>query len=341
MFVKLGRYGTNFWPRRQLKWDTEHLGQHATLLQQAKIKEQAAVLRRRINTWAQTQHLHLPVAAVLRDRQVSTNVMAYDVPIYLPSAVYLEGAECPWHLLEIEWELRQGQALDALELLQKFLLSHTAILQYKRDHTHGQYQGSRSSKAIESVGEKIGACAACYQIHQAVLVKTLTGLNLTGVDQVFKPLQDQDICGINREAMDIDTKGNASWSWIWMNVELKPDDKKSVAECKFSCLSAYHILCLIICTDLRISWVKSCAKTHCWQEEGLLIQEEMRRTIAFLEFEAQEWECMGVLASEVQSPNGIAPGVPGYLEDSPAIAQDNVAYAARQAVIHVETASQP
>ncbi|KAF9020992.1 hypothetical protein BDP27DRAFT_1201013, partial [Rhodocollybia butyracea] len=63
---------------------------------------------------------------------------------------------------------------------------------------------------------------------------------------------------------------------------------------------------------LRKSWVKSRAKAHCWQEEGLLIQEEMRRTIAFLEFEAQEWERMGVLASEVQSPSGIAPGVPGY-----------------------------
>lgn len=42
-------------------------------------------------------------------------------------------------------------------------------------------------------------------------------------------------------------------------------------------------------TDLRIEWCKSRARVKRWQEEVLLLKEEMRRVLAFFESEATVW----------------------------------------------------
>ncbi|KAG1898328.1 uncharacterized protein F5891DRAFT_1191000 [Suillus fuscotomentosus] len=41
---------------------------------------------------------------------------------------------------------------------------------------------------------------------------------------------------------------------------------------------------------LRVEWVKARAHTLCWNEEVLLLREEMRRTRTFLEWKARWWE---------------------------------------------------
>ncbi|KIK58470.1 hypothetical protein GYMLUDRAFT_246160 [Collybiopsis luxurians FD-317 M1] len=300
-----------------LKWDRDHLGQHLTNLQQLKTKESAVSLCRRIEIWLQAQHLLVPAACILRNRVISSTSTATKIPLFLPSAVVHAGGACPPHLLELKWKLRFTKGIDALETLHKYLLSRTAIIKYKIDHTHGQYEGSRSSKALATVNAKIGAGVAKYRIHQAV-VSELAGpkhLNLVETDAIFKVLRDRDVCGIEKDAMDAELEGDVSLSWIWVNDMINPNDQETISEC-------FHI-----------AWCKSRARAHCWQEEGLLIQEEMRHTLETFESVTRDWEHKAWRGACVQKSEGQQPMQVGYLADNEEFAQGRVAYAHKQAVI--------
>ncbi|TFK60025.1 hypothetical protein BDN72DRAFT_779929, partial [Pluteus cervinus] len=52
--------------------------------------------------------------------------------------------------------------------------------------------------------------------------------------------------------------------------------------------------------DLRIEWCKSRARANRWQEEILLLQEEMKRVLRFFESQAQSWK----LRAKFQPKNG-------------------------------------
>ncbi|KAF9064828.1 hypothetical protein BDP27DRAFT_1425414 [Rhodocollybia butyracea] len=189
--------------QRCYKWDSTHLESHATPLQQTKIREWSATLRRRIDAWFQAQHFHMPAARILRNHIVSSTAGSVsDIPLLLPSAVMRGGGPCSVELLEIEWKLRASQGLDELENLRKYLLSRTAIIKHKLNYGHGQYDGLRSAKAIETVNAKINACAARYRLHRMVLIQAAPLLRLSGTEMVFKELEDKDIRGIDRDAMD-------------------------------------------------------------------------------------------------------------------------------------------
>jgi hypothetical protein len=41
---------------------------------------------------------------------------------------------------------------------------------------------------------------------------------------------------------------------------------------------------------LRIEWCKARARAHRWQEECLLLREEMRRVLAFFGWQAEDWD---------------------------------------------------
>jgi hypothetical protein len=79
-----------------------------------------------------------------------------------------------------------------------------------------------------------------------------------------------------------------------------------------------------ILTALRIEWCKARARAHRWQEECLLLQEEMRRVKAFFRWKADWWLAK---ANDVRC------------EDL-AVAQGMIAYAHRQRLIREAMLSQ-
>ena len=71
----------------------------------------------------------------------------------------------------------------------------------------------------------------------------------------------------------------------------------------------------MLCLGMRVEWAKTQARAHRWEEEVLLVQEEMRRVIAFLDWRASWWRSQSQRRSDVR--DDIKAGL--------------VAYAARQA----------
>ena len=74
---------------------------------------------------------------------------------------------------------------------------------------------------------------------------------------------------------------------------------------------------------LRIEWCKARARAHRWQEECLLIAEEMRRVVEFFKWQEAWWRSLSQSLS----------GVPS---DDRMLSEGKVAYALRQAALRAQ-----
>lgn len=61
-----------------------------------------------------------------------------------------------------------------------------------------------------------------------------------------------------------------------------------------------------------MEWAKSLARAERWEEEILLLREEMRRTLVVLDHQAQEWRTRGTLRDGCE--HVLASGLCGYAE---------------------------
>lgn len=63
---------------------------------------------------------------------------------------------------------------------------------------------------------------------------------------------------------------------------------------------------------LRVEWAKSLARAERWEEEVLLLREEMRRTLVFLDYQGQWWRKQGSLRTD--GDDVLSSGLRGYAE---------------------------
>ncbi|KAF8065986.1 hypothetical protein FPV67DRAFT_1692449 [Lyophyllum atratum] len=80
-----------------------------------------------------------------------------------------------------------------------------------------------------------------------------------------------------------------------------PCDINAGAQKYKNVLIPYSDIHLYSFVALRIEWCRARARAHCWQEECLLLEEEMRRVVAFFEYEERRWHDR----SEVSYPDGM------------------------------------
>ena len=67
---------------------------------------------------------------------------------------------------------------------------------------------------------------------------------------------------------------------------------------------------LMFSLGMRVEWAKTQARAHRWQEEVLLVQEEMHRVIAFLDWKASWWQSQSQRRSDVR--DDIKAGLSAY-----------------------------
>ncbi|KAJ3719421.1 hypothetical protein C8R42DRAFT_723102 [Lentinula raphanica] len=261
--------------QRRLIYDHAALGNHPTSLQLAKIVERSTSLCTRIQAWISVQAIYMPSSTLLRSgggTQPVSFAAAGDIQLFLPSTVYDAGETCDARLIDIEWRLRFAAAHDEVEKIQKSLLSRTSVLNYKRRYGHGQRQGSRSASILDTLDNKINACAARYQVHYNMLARYSKTLGkVAGWHDSLKPLKKEDLHQPDGD-LEGGTLGAKYVSWIWLTTPEDATSQQNVADC------------------LRVTFCKARARALEWQEECVILQEEMRRVLVMLEAEAVEWE---------------------------------------------------
>ncbi|KAG6907526.1 hypothetical protein DXG01_008615 [Tephrocybe rancida] len=261
--------------QRVLLRDTRALGAHSTDLQRSKILERSNRLLRKLEAWAGIQVLYMPGVAALRAKEElkggAEPSTALNFNLWLPSAIITEGGAADAKYLDYEWRLRTAQAHATLLEVRRNIILRSMMFRSKDKYIRGQRLLTRSQALLLAVEQRIKAAAKKYNEIRAALKSLNTATRYSGWDTVLKELNDSDLRGLTADEGGFgEGRRNLSWIWSMYGADAVDGEEKQEA--------------------LRIEWCKARARAHRWQEECLLLEEEMRRCIAFFQFQARRWE---------------------------------------------------
>lgn len=233
-------------------------------------------------------------------------------PLLLPSSLPSETLSgCSKRLVLMEKELRTGQCRDSLARLRTTLTAQARILNYKSVHVRHQAQNTRSRNLLNRINAKIDAIAAKYR-RAFTALQALDTCGESEWRSEFLELRKQDIrCLSQAELPDAPTQeraeelhtrtllngatpeGNRTVSWIWRGSLKTSSEDQAGNDGHNEGLSnspySVHSMLIVIKTEFRLEWSKARAREARWNEEVLLLQEEMRRVLEFLKWKSRDW----------------------------------------------------
>ena len=232
------------------------------------------------------------------DNDVET---AENVPLLLPSSLDSESRQriCLHRVAEHEHLLRFAQAQDSLiELQHTRKIRRTMLVDHRMQIAgQGQRVQTRSRATVNTVETRINKFVERYRAAYRALLQ----LDPTGSwREKFLELKDSDNRGPGKECEE-EGVGDGSYlrSWIWLANPRNPDTVDGEAAEEGASEEEVNEM-------LRVEWTTSYARLERWAEEVELLQEEMRRVVAFLEWKSVDWLAKthvrgGDLASDIQS----------------------------------------
>ncbi|KAJ6461985.1 hypothetical protein C8R47DRAFT_993232 [Mycena vitilis] len=254
-----------------------------TTIQATALQRQRTLLLGKVSALRDVQETYMPGLRAWVGQQNpplprANNAKPETIEIYLPSAIPpdVRAAVCVPGLVQHEDDLRNAQALEALGDLRSGLRTRMFANQFKRRLTSSQGSFTKSRTLTDSIEDRIRAAAARYRSARAAL------LQLRGAgdwEDVLKVLNKADIRGMNERAMNDEEKaenkreGRRQLSWIWYT---SPSGSDTTADGKLH-------------DDIKVEWMKARARAERWREEVILVEEEMRRTLAYCQWKGAWW----------------------------------------------------
>ncbi|KAJ6457468.1 hypothetical protein DFH09DRAFT_1063427 [Mycena vulgaris] len=311
--------------QRTLAFDVASVGNHPSSEQQTNMTERTNKLRRKLLTWMDTQVGFIPHVALLRaeeDRartrisatQSQPGVKVQHLALWLPSDIKGR-VECDDELYEYEFRLREAQGHEALEDLRHQLLMRTHLYKNKDMYARGVKANTRAQTKIEGVDERIRRTAERYRAARRALVGLGAKLKEARWQFALLPLLAEDVRGMPRALFQDPERKKMSWIWRSPGVDEGEAGAKGMNEGK----------------PLRIEWAKTRARAMRQEEQVDLLEEEMRRVLAFLRYKADWWEGRAAQRPRVPLDGRTKVGImcaPAHK----AYDEGNVAYARRQAL---------
>lgn len=268
------------------------LTRHTPELTRAKLIEKSNTLQRKIDTWRGIQQLFMPSVVSLQGRIETSN--SHTTDLLLPSSTCIH-ISVPHILLEHEWQLRHAQAHDALASLRARLEVRAHMYQYKDRFIRGQREGTRSNSLLQSVEAKKHLDVLRYRAAFAALEVLSAALGKTNWRGSLRELRDEDIRHI-ASGDGSGSEGRRELSWIWLTgggggATLQTEEgQQNIDACKSTCASFLCRVLMLWFSALRVEWCKARARAQRWSEECDLLQEEMRRVLAYHDWHGSWWE---------------------------------------------------
>lgn len=289
--------------RRVLRVQAKNIKRGKGLYEEGVLESRRAALFDRIESWRSIQPLYMPGITQLRQTNgTRTDAMPdsndskqpENMPLWLPSSMpsALLQTGCVSGLVEKERKLRIAEADDALAALCRQLRIMTGVFDYKKTHVSGggQRSNTRARTLMSQITDKTRLFAERYRAARLALTK----LEPDGDWRVrLQPLRAEDIRGPGR-GDDEESEGRRELSWIWLTPGRAKSgtdggDEFEVAEGTFASYQCPIVSANSMLIGLRVEWAKSHARAQRWSEETVLLVEEMRRVIAYLDWKATWW----------------------------------------------------
>ncbi|KAJ7062990.1 hypothetical protein B0H15DRAFT_794749 [Mycena belliarum] len=297
--------------------------------QSERVAEMRIAFFAKLRRFRNLQQVYMPAAveALKREEERRDSELpppkAEDVKLFLPSElpadVRAEG--CKEGLPEMEGRLREGQCTDALCKLRTQLHSKRHMITFRDTNVVGQRKATRAYTLLERIGEGVDKMAAKYRRGRAALI-ALRGAEECSSWKELKPADielDEEREGDAGARRKLGRIGSSKWrrngpaisskkkhlSWIWTAGGGPGVDEAALHD------------------SVRVEWSKAKARKERWEEEVLLLREEMKRVLRFLRWRSGWWEVRRSMRQTNVSPE-LAAGL--------------TAYAARQAALTREIA---
>ncbi|KAJ7093330.1 hypothetical protein B0H15DRAFT_776920 [Mycena belliarum] len=300
--------------QRQLRFDQAATGAHPTLVQKRVMLERCSKARRKILTWMDIQTPFMPEVAAIRaaaaeERAIGAGMgpvageLVQNMPLLLPSALGVD-VPCIRELQGFEFQLREGQAHDALHEMRHQLLVRTHAYKYKDQQVKGIRDTMRSKTQIQTMDHNIERAKETYKAARAALEALGPRLGKYAWEGTLKVLHDDDVRQLPEATME--AARPISWIWLADGSAADADRNRAMNEA------------------LRIEWAKTRALGLRNTEEVDLLEEEMRRVPVYMRWRADWWESKKLHVDEDQRPD---------LLDDERQREGHDAYATRQARI--------
>ena len=229
------------------------------------------------------------------DSESSKKEKAELIKLWLPSQ--LESANeraalCVSGVVKSEKELRFGQLQDFLDDLRRARRIRRGLVTFHKVQLAGEGQKiqTKSRSAMQTVQDRIDKSARRYRVARTALLQLDPGGDWEGV---YLPLTEADNRGPGKEPEEVAASdGQYTSSWIWRSITtaVSPDEVNE---------------------DMRVEWAQCMARADRWEEEVILLQEEMRRVVHFLEWKSQDWLSKTDARSGVVTP-AVRAGLSAY-----------------------------
>jgi len=203
------------------------------------------------------------------------------IKLWLPS--HLDAAErdslCLGGVIAGERELRFGQLHDALDELRRARRIRRGLIIFHKVQLTGEGQKTqtKSRTVVHTIQERINRSVQRYRAARDALLQ----LDPSGSwRDLYPTLEDRDNRGPGKEPEEVRTSdGQYAPSWIWLS-----NPNAATGGPTQSAISPDEVN-----EDMRVEWAQCVARADRWEEEVILLQEEMRRVVHFLEWKSKNW----------------------------------------------------
>ena len=203
------------------------------------------------------------------------------IKLWLPS--HLDAAErdslCSGAVITSERELRFGQLDDALNDLRKARRIRRGLVTFHKVQLAGEGQKTQTKSwaVMHTIQERIDRSVRRYRVARNALLQ----LDPSGSWQdLYRTLDNCDNRGPGKEPEEaVTSDGRYVPSWIWLS-----NPNAAAGEPAQSAISPDEVN-----EDMRVEWAQCVARADRWEEEVILLQEEMRRVVHFLEWKSTDW----------------------------------------------------
>lgn len=305
-------------------------------LQTTALRDQRKILKERIQHWEAVRAVYMPgLLQIQTDLGAnptalwSSNPNPEDVDLYLPSAIpsNCRSSACIQNLPEMELRLRTAQCSTSLQGLRQTLRVKTRMVYFKNKNIRGQREGTRSRSIIDRVHKR------AIRFVQKYRAARRAKLNLEGPgdwELTYQELRNDDIRGF--ASAKPKKKGVRHGIWEDGHAPPEPEEpellgdetesdpdlndgteagpppkkkrKKGTGETRKELSWIWQTTALTFSSNedddiLRAEWAKSRARVRRATEEVMLLREEMRRVLQFLEWRAKSWDAKANLRSKI------------------------------------------
>jgi len=292
-----------------------------TSKQLADLQEKRNALLTRIQNWREVQYIYTPhvVSLISQALRPETHepaasvspppeTLPENIPLFLPSSLppHIRALPELKEICQLERRLREPQADDALADIRRQRRVIQGLWLFKRLNMSGtgNKPNTRMISLYNRFENKTKRAAEKYRSAW----RALSVLDPNGSWSMrLKDLKKEDISGPGKDPDDTSTTNSRyqlSWIWLIPQVGGPRNVETTIGEDEFN-------------GTMQVEWSKSRARMQRWNEELLIVQEEMRRAIVYLNWKAAWWRERSSLRDHVDGT--ILSGISGYAHKQAAI----------------------